>query len=250
VAYETSVVYMRTMYHTCRLVHGDLSEYNMLWWKDRLYFIDVSQSVEHDHPRSLEFLRMDIKNVSDFFARKGVNVLSEREIFDFITNNKSSADEENSRKELYQLKKDRDLRTDEEKLRLEREDEVFRQQYIPQNLDQVYDIERDGEQIDRGEGDALVYRALLADKAVAPERSLRDDDQEEEDSSSGAEDDTDEEYWFEDDKTPRGHRFEDKSSKKSRKAQVKAEKREQRQKKMPKHVKKAIVAATAKPKRR
>jgi RIO kinase 1 len=250
VIYETCVVHMRTMYHTCRLVHGDLSEYNMLWWKDRLYFIDVSQSVEHDHPRSLEFLRMDIKNVSDFFARNGVNVLSEREIFDFITNNKSLVDEENSRKELYQLEKDRDSRSDEEKLRLEREDEVFRQQYIPQNLDQVYDIERDGEQIDRGEGDTLVYRALLADKAVAPEQSSTDDGQEEDDASSGAEDETDEEYWFEDDKIPRGHRFEDKSTKKSRKAQVKAEKREQRQKKMPKHVKKAIVAATAKPKRR
>jgi RIO kinase 1 len=249
--YQTCVAYMRTMYHTCRLVHGDLSEYNMLWWKDRLYIIDVSQSVEHDHPRSLEFLRMDIKNVSDFFARKGVNVFSEREIFDFITDNKSSTDAESSQKALIQLEKDRESRTDDEKLRLQREDEVFRQQYIPQNLDQVYDIERDGEQIDRGEGDALVYRALLADKTVAPERTSTDDDHEEEDASIGAGDDDDEEYFFDDDdKPPRGHRFEDKDSKKARKAQVKAEKREQRQNKMPKHVKKAIVAATARPKRR
>jgi RIO kinase 1 len=37
----------------------------------KVYVIDVSQSVEDDHPRSLEFLRMDIKNVTDFFRKKG-----------------------------------------------------------------------------------------------------------------------------------------------------------------------------------
>src|ERR1700731_2289287 len=51
----------------------------------QVYVIDVSQSVEHDHPRSLEFLRMDVKNVSDFFRRKGVHVLSEQAIFGFVT---------------------------------------------------------------------------------------------------------------------------------------------------------------------
>lgn len=60
---------MRRMYQTCKLVHADLSEYNVLYHQKRLFIIDVSQSVEHDHPRSLEFLRMDIKNVSDFFRR-------------------------------------------------------------------------------------------------------------------------------------------------------------------------------------
>ena len=56
-----------------RLVHADLSEYNLLYHDSKLHVIDVSQSVEHDHPRSLEFLRMDIKNVSDFFRRKGID---------------------------------------------------------------------------------------------------------------------------------------------------------------------------------
>lgn len=49
--------YMRIMFEQCRLVHGDLSEYNILYHENRLYIIDVSQSVEHDHPLSLEFLR-------------------------------------------------------------------------------------------------------------------------------------------------------------------------------------------------
>ncbi len=38
-------------------MHGDLSEYNILYYQSEVYFIDVSQSVEHDHPASFDFLR-------------------------------------------------------------------------------------------------------------------------------------------------------------------------------------------------
>ena len=37
-------------------------------------FIDVSQSVEHEHPNALEFLRIDCKNVNDFFRRAGYGI--------------------------------------------------------------------------------------------------------------------------------------------------------------------------------
>jgi RIO kinase 1 len=57
-AYTEVVYLMRGMYMGCRLVHADLSEYNMLYWHGRVMLIDVSQSVETDHPRALEFLRM------------------------------------------------------------------------------------------------------------------------------------------------------------------------------------------------
>ena len=65
----------RRMFHHCKLVHGDLSEFNMLYHKGSAYIIDVSQSVEHDHPHALEFLRKDLTNVTDFFRRRGVAVL-------------------------------------------------------------------------------------------------------------------------------------------------------------------------------
>ena len=45
------------MYNEACLVHGDLSEYNILYHQSEVYFIDVSQSVEHDHPASFDFLR-------------------------------------------------------------------------------------------------------------------------------------------------------------------------------------------------
>ncbi len=67
--YSQCIRMMRNMYQKAGLVHGDLSEYNMLYQKGLLYFIDVSQSVEEDHPRALDFLRMDCKNVTDFFRK-------------------------------------------------------------------------------------------------------------------------------------------------------------------------------------
>lgn len=38
--------------------------------------IDVSQSIERDHPQALNFLNRDIKNINDFFNKKGVKVFT------------------------------------------------------------------------------------------------------------------------------------------------------------------------------
>ena len=43
---------LRKIYQDCRLVHADFSEYNLLWYDETVYVIDVSQSVEHDHPNA------------------------------------------------------------------------------------------------------------------------------------------------------------------------------------------------------
>ncbi|KAI9144105.1 RIO1 family-domain-containing protein [Paraphysoderma sedebokerense] len=84
--YYQLVKYMWVMYNICKLVHADLSEYNMLYHDRQLWIIDVSQSVEHDHPHSLEFLRKDCTNVTEYFKKKGVEVLTVRELFEFVTN--------------------------------------------------------------------------------------------------------------------------------------------------------------------
>ena len=47
--------------------------------------IDVSQAVEHAHPHALEFLRQDCTNVTDFFSKKGVEVMDMRALFNFVT---------------------------------------------------------------------------------------------------------------------------------------------------------------------
>ena len=76
------------------LVHGDLSEYNVLWHKGGLAIIDVSQSVESDHPRALEFLRMDCTNVGAFFSKLGVSTLSPRDCFDYVVHTALNSREE------------------------------------------------------------------------------------------------------------------------------------------------------------
>ncbi|KAJ1975109.1 Serine/threonine-protein kinase rio1 [Dimargaris verticillata] len=82
--YVQLVKIMRRMYQVCHLVHADLSEYNILYHAKTLYIIDVSQSVEHDHPHAFEFLRMDCTNVNDYFSRKGVHVMNLTRLFAFI----------------------------------------------------------------------------------------------------------------------------------------------------------------------
>jgi RIO kinase 1 len=86
-AYAKLVRYMRTLYHRCRLVHADLSEYNVLYHRGSPFIIDVSQSVEHDHPNALVFLRSDCANVTHFFLKrlKLTSVMNAAELFEFVT---------------------------------------------------------------------------------------------------------------------------------------------------------------------
>lgn len=61
--YNEIVDAMHKLYNVGHLVHADLSEYNILWWENKCWFIDVSQSVQPDHPNGLEFLLKDCQNI-------------------------------------------------------------------------------------------------------------------------------------------------------------------------------------------
>ncbi|XP_038975633.1 serine/threonine-protein kinase RIO1-like [Phoenix dactylifera] len=91
--YVEIITIMRTLYQKCKLVHGDLSEYNILYFEGHLYIIDVSQAVDLDHPCALDFLKEDCVHVSDFFKKHGVAVMTVKELFDFVIN-QSIADED------------------------------------------------------------------------------------------------------------------------------------------------------------
>ncbi|MEF8757134.1 MAG: serine/threonine-protein kinase Rio1 [Halobacteriales archaeon] len=72
-AYEVVREYMRRLYDA-GLVHGDLSEYNVVFHEGQLVFIDLGQAVTIHHPNSQAFLERDCENVANFFARQGVDV--------------------------------------------------------------------------------------------------------------------------------------------------------------------------------
>ena len=83
-AYEVLAEYMRRL-HRAGLVHGDLSEYNVVVTPEgELCVIDLGQAVTVHHPNAEEFLRRDCRNVASFFTRQGHEVAAEA-LFAFVT---------------------------------------------------------------------------------------------------------------------------------------------------------------------
>lgn len=74
---ELIVEYMHRLYTGARLVHGDLSFFNILNHSGEPVIIDVSQAMVLDHPLAMELLERDIKNVVRDFKRLGVSVSEE-----------------------------------------------------------------------------------------------------------------------------------------------------------------------------
>jgi len=72
-AYRDVVTNLRGI-RKSKLVHADMSEYNLLWWQDRIVVIDVGQAVPLDHPRAEEWFRRDVANIARFFKRLRVDV--------------------------------------------------------------------------------------------------------------------------------------------------------------------------------
>ncbi|KAI6030861.1 RIO1-domain-containing protein [Pisolithus orientalis] len=194
--YQELVLNMRRMYHQCKLVHADLSEYNIIYHDSHLYIIDVSQSVEHDHPAAYDFLRKDIKNVEEYFGRFGVTGLGIRRCFDFITREVFGEDSGtlDEREILVQCISEvqqapqpqeqqpsgeendsakvptKDVDDEHDAAHQDHEENVFLRSYIPRTLNEVYDPERDIDALKQGKG--LIYRDTigLVDPAAASQQ--------------------------------------------------------------------------------
>lgn len=70
--YKECIEGMARMLYKARLVHADLSEYNILVHEGSAVFIDMGQAVSLQHPKAREFLERDLKNISRFFSNKGL----------------------------------------------------------------------------------------------------------------------------------------------------------------------------------
>jgi RIO kinase 1 len=54
-------------------VHADLSAYNLLWWEEQVWVIDVPQAVDlHASTNGYELLHRDVTNICRWFASRGV----------------------------------------------------------------------------------------------------------------------------------------------------------------------------------
>jgi len=77
--YAWVIEFIRRLYREAKLVHADLSEFNILVG-DQVYVIDMGQSVTPDHPQAYRFLMRDIRNVNRYFGER-CEVRSEFEVF-------------------------------------------------------------------------------------------------------------------------------------------------------------------------
>ncbi|KAI0372189.1 RIO1-domain-containing protein [Pilatotrama ljubarskyi] len=230
--YVELLLMTRKMFIECKLVHADLSEYNILYHVDdteappaesqasaepapeapaesstgaapateehpaprgHLWIIDVSQSVEHDHPHAFDFLRADLRNIEDFFSKRGVRTLGLRRTFEFITRDRLAVgrQEEAVLREWMEAPESegQDAQADGETPAdgprdKAHEDEVFMRSYIPRTLNEVYDPERDVDVLTRGEGEKLIYKDTIG--IVAPGESKRAKDGAKADAEGGA----------------------------------------------------------------
>lgn len=72
-AFESIINMIKRTYQDANLVHGDLSEYNILVDGENLYFIDVGQAVVREHPMAEELLKRDVSNILKYFNKLGVD---------------------------------------------------------------------------------------------------------------------------------------------------------------------------------
>ena len=80
--YKEVVSFIVDGYRKAHLVHGDLSEYNILMFKDRPILIDCGQALTADHFNAKEFLMRDITNVNRFFRSRDVDIIDSNELLE------------------------------------------------------------------------------------------------------------------------------------------------------------------------
>lgn len=87
--YRRLLTYVKKLYQKAKLVHADLSEYNIMIWKNAPVLFDVAQAVTLEHPMADQFLRRDLRNLYKYFKKLGVDVLSVEEMRRRITGGKT-----------------------------------------------------------------------------------------------------------------------------------------------------------------
>jgi RIO kinase 1 len=83
--YRALVDDVRALYRNAGLVHGDLSEYNIMNNDGTTILFDMSQAVLVEHPRAEEFLMRDLENLNRFFRNHGVRVREAGKLYMWVT---------------------------------------------------------------------------------------------------------------------------------------------------------------------
>jgi len=78
--------FIKNLYQKAALVHGDLSEFNILYHNQKPVIIDISQAVTIHHPKAEILLVRDIKNIFNYFETIGVEVPNREDFYYEVIN--------------------------------------------------------------------------------------------------------------------------------------------------------------------
>lgn len=82
--YQESLEMIARLYKDARLVHGDLSPYNIFKTDGGLVLFDLGSAVDSRHPNSIGFLERDINNMTNFFVRRGLVAENPSDVLDAV----------------------------------------------------------------------------------------------------------------------------------------------------------------------
>ena len=82
--YHQSISLISDLYKKAKLVHGDFSEYNIFKTKNGLKVFDLGSAVDTTHPNTIDFLKRDINNITNFFVKRGLTVENPADILERI----------------------------------------------------------------------------------------------------------------------------------------------------------------------
>jgi len=75
------LTFIKELYQKANLVHGDLSEFNILYHNQKPVVIDMSQAVSIYHPKAEVYLARDIKNIFKYFEKLGTNTPNPKDFY-------------------------------------------------------------------------------------------------------------------------------------------------------------------------
>jgi RIO kinase 1 len=78
--------FIKELYQKAKLVHGDLSEFNILYHNQKPIIIDISQAVSIQHPKAEIFLVRDIKNIFKYFEKLGIETPDPKDFYYEVIN--------------------------------------------------------------------------------------------------------------------------------------------------------------------
>jgi len=82
--YQQVIEQMTMLYQKAKLVHADLSEYNIFKTDLGTMLFDFGSAIDIQHPNVKQFLLRDVLNVNRFFEKRGIEILNTAEVVEKI----------------------------------------------------------------------------------------------------------------------------------------------------------------------